>query len=106
LLSELDRERKRLTRFLILGTINHLIFLFVILFAYVSSGFKTTGDAYGGLMMVYALSIFMPQFIFGVIALVIVVVNGCKGRLKGTKKKYSILYFVTLFFVALTSFVI
>lgn len=92
-------ERIRLNRLLLLGAINHLIFLSVNLFAYVSSGFKTSGDTYGGLMMVYAFSLFMPQFVFGVAVLLIISANLYKNRLTGTSKKYAAAYFVTLFFV-------
>lgn len=103
---ETEREKKRLNHFLLLGAINHTMFLSVLLFAYISSGFKASGDSYGGLMMVYAFSLFMPQLIFGIFTLITVARSWFKDRLTGANKKHLTSYFVTLFLVVAAHFAI
>jgi hypothetical protein len=101
---DMTMERRRLNHFLLLGTINHLIFLAIIFFAYASSGFKTSGDSVGGIMMVYALSLFMPQFVFGVFILITTINSLVRNKvMEGCRKRFAF-YTVTLVIALITFF--
>lgn len=91
---------------LILGTINHTIFLAVIFFGYVASDFQLHGDNFGGVMMVYALSIFIPQIIFEIFvfaALIItLLIYVMRSEIIETSKILVISFISTLLFVIIT----
>jgi hypothetical protein len=99
------KERNRLNHFLLLGTINHLIFSTIIFLIYALAGFKSSGDDLGGLMMVYALTLFMPQFVFGLFTLATVVTS--LGRNKGIAvNKNRFIYYIASLIVAIITFFI
>lgn len=98
-------ERARLNHFLLLGTINHLVFIFIVILAYASSGFKTSGDSLGGSMMLYALTFFMPQFVFGMFVLVTVASSLLENKgIEGNRKIFN--FYTTTLVVVLVIFFI
>ena len=100
----------KLNIWLSLGTINHAIFLAVIFFGYVTSGFKFHGDNFGGVMMVYALSIFIPQILLELLVfaalIIILIINTLRSEIMDISKKLVISFLATLAFALTTLFVV
>lgn len=95
---------------LALGTLNHAIFLAVIYFGFVTSGFKFHGDNIGGVMMVYALTIFFPQVFIEIgsfaILFITLLVTVLRGNLLEISRKLIISYLGTLLFSIATVIII
>jgi hypothetical protein len=102
---DMTMEKNRLNHFLLLGTINHLTFAAIIFLIYALAGFKSSGDDLGGLMMVYALTLFMPQFVFGIFTLATVATSLKRNRgIVANRNRFN--FYIASLIVATVTFII
>jgi len=90
---------------LIIGSINHSIFLMFILLGCTLSGFQCSGDSMGGLMMVYGIVVFPFSVFIEVIVLIALLVLLVMGKAREASNKLTLLFsstFLLSFFVGTT----
>ena len=100
------QEIEELNFYLSLGSISHIATLSIIFFGCWVSEFTCTGDDMGGVMMVYALSIAMPQILMEFIIFSKVIINAYTKKLFKAKSNLLVYYFLSLILVIISNFII
>lgn len=98
-MTEAISENKKFNLWLKLGILNHIIYLTIIFLGCALSNFTCHGDSMGGIMMVYALVLFVPQIIFEVVVFVQLLI--ASPSVKIIKPKLDLIIWFALTFLAI-----
>lgn len=90
-------ENKKFCLWLKLGILNHIVYLVIVFLGCALSNFTCSGDSMGGIMMVYALTLFLPQIIFEVVVFIQLLISA--PVIKSIKAKSSLTILFTLTFI-------
>ncbi len=99
-------------RMFCLGFINNLVYVAIFSFGCIMTDFRCSGDVMGGIMMVYAIGLFVPQLVIaGKVFLYFVSFSrrylfpNKYGGLSTRDKKYLNMYYASLVLVVLFSMI-
>ena len=94
---------------LILGTVNHIIFLAVIFIICAVSRFECSGNESGAVMVAYTFSIFIPQLLLEVLVfamlIIILIIDMLRSQIIDINKNLVISFLSTLIIFVITIFV-
>ena len=98
--------KNKFNQWLTIGIVNHAIVLAVVFVSYLLAGFKFHGDDFGGLMMAYALTIFLPQIGLELVVFGMLIRGLFQTKFSDMNKVLIISFLVTFALVVMLEFVI